>query len=281
MRLPVLLLCIMAVMAAAGEKKKEPCCSTTATEEFAAFGKDMAFVALHEAPAPAAFKLEGGSVKEIPAADKIPARIFEVKAAAPTENYLLVIHEWWGLNDYIKQEAEKIQKELGNVTVIALDLYDGKIAADPQTASQYVQQVKEKRAQTIIKAAMQYVGPKARVATLGWCFGGGWSLQGALLLGKQAAGCVIYYGMPEKDVKKLKTLQCDVVGVFATQDGHISPKIVQEFQKNMKAARKNLAVHNYDAVHAFANPSNPKFDKEKADDAHAKVIAFLQEKFKE
>lgn len=260
-------------------QEKESCCSQTATEEFAAFGKEMAFVALHEAPEPFVFKTEGGSMKMIPAADKKDVRIFEVEAPKPTKKYLFVFQEWWGLNDYIKQESEKLQKELGDVTVIALDLYDGKIATTPQEASQYVQSVNEKRIQTIIKAAMNYVGKNAQVATLGWCFGGGWSMQSALQLGKQAVGCVIYYGMPEKDVKKLKTLKCDVVGIFGTQDGHISPKVVAEFQKNMKAAKKNLEVHNYNAVHAFANPSNPKYDKEHADDAHEKVMTFLKAKF--
>lgn len=275
----LLLVCGITLFMTADEKKKESCCGPTPTEEFAAFGKDMAFMSLHESPAPVTFKIEGGEMKEIPAPDKMNARIFEVKPAAPTNKYLFVIHEWWGLNDYIKQEAEKIQKELGDVTVIALDLYDAKVAKDPQTAGQYVQQVKEQRAQTIIKAAIQYVGKDARVATLGWCFGGGWSLQSALVLGKQAIGCVVYYGMPEKDVKKLRTLNCDVLGIFATQDGYITPKIVEEFQKNMKTAKKNLAVYNYDAVHAFANPSNPNYDKDKTEDAHAKTIAFLKSKF--
>lgn len=258
---------------------KEPCCSLSATEEFASMGNDLAFVALHEAPEPFALKLEGGSMKTIPAADKKDARIFEVKAPNPTNKYLFVFQEWWGLNDYIKLESEKLQKELGDVTVIALDLYDGKIASTPQEASQYVQSVKDKRIQTIIRAAIQYVGKDAQIATLGWCFGGGWSLQSALLMGKQAIGCVIYYGMPEKDVKKLKTLNCDVLGIFGTQDQHISPKVVAQFEKNMKAAKKNLEVHNYDAVHAFANPSNPKYDQVHADDAHAKVMTFLKSKF--
>jgi carboxymethylenebutenolidase len=99
-------------------------------------------------------------------------------------------------------------------------------------------------------------------------------------LKKQAEGCIMYYGMPEKDIAKLKTLHCDVLGIFGTQDGFITPKIVEEFQQNMKKAKKNLEVHNYDAVHAFANPSNPKYDKEKADDAHVKAVAFLKAKLR-
>ena len=259
-------------------QENESCCGPTAAEEFAAFGKDLAFVSLHEAPASMVFKAERGAMKMIPSSDKQDVRIFEVKAAEPTNKYLFVFQEWWGLNDYIKQESEKLQKEL-DVNVIALDLYDGKVTADPQIAAQYSQQVKEERAQAIIKAAITYVGKHAQVATLGWCFGGGWSLQSALFLGKQAVGCVMYYGMPEKDVKRLKTLHCDVLGIFGTQDGYITPQVVAEFQKNMEAAKKNLEVHNYDAVHAFANPSNPKHDEAKTKDAYAKTIAFLKTKF--
>ena len=262
-------------------QEKESCCEPSATEEFAAFGKDVAFVSLHESPAPFVFDQENGlrgTMKEISSEDTQKVRIYEVKAATPTNKYLFVFQEWWGLNDYIKQESDKFQKELG-VNVIALDLYDGKVTNDPQTAGQYSGQVKTERAQAIINAAIAYVGKKAKVATIGWCFGGGWSLQSALFLGKQAVGCVLYYGMPEKDVKRLKTLHCDVLGIFGTQDGYITPQVVAEFQKNMKAAKKNLEVHNYDAVHAFANPSNPKHDEEKTKDAYAKTIAFLKAKF--
>lgn len=259
-------------------QKKDECC-ISATEEFAMLAHDMTFVALHDAPEPFEFVSEGGVMKHIPAEDSVDVRIYEVKASKPTNKYLFVIHEWWGLNDYIKQESEKLQQELGSVNVIALDLYDGKVATTPDEARQYVQSVQQKRVQTIISAALRYAGKNARIATLGWCFGGGWSMQSALMIGKQAVGCVIYYGMPEKDVERLKTLQCDVIGIFGTQDRSISPEVVAEFQKNMKAAKKNLEVHNYDAVHAFANPSNPKYDKANADDAHAKVVKFLKAKF--
>ncbi len=271
----------LVIFAAASAQQKESCCMpATATEEFASFGKDMAFVSLHEAPIPFEYKTEGGAIVEIPSPDKKAARVFEVLSKQPSKKFLFVVHEWWGLNNYIKQEAENLQKELGDVNVLALDLYDGKVADDPKTASEYVQGVKEKRAQTIIQAAMNYAGKNAKIATIGWCFGGGWSLQASLMLGKQAVGCVMYYGMPEKDLKKLKTLQSDVLGIFGTQDDYISPKVVAEFQANMKKAKKNLDVHTYDAVHAFANPSNPKYDKAKADDAHAIAVAFLKNKLK-
>lgn len=268
------LLAALLTVALAGEKK--PCCGPTATEAFAAFGNDKAFVALHDAPESLSFQPSRGELKKIKTADGEDAVIFEVTASVPTKKYLFLFHEWWGMNDYIKREAEKLQHDLGNVTVIALDLYDGKIAATPDSARSFVGRVQESRARAIIAAAAEYVGSTANIATLGWCFGGGWSMQAALMLGKQAVGCVIYYGMPEKDVQKLNALNCSVLGIFATQDGFINPQIVSEFEANMKLAKKDLTVKNFDAVHAFANPSNPKHDKEKSAVAYAAAVSFLR-----
>jgi carboxymethylenebutenolidase len=275
----VIVLTLVAVFVSyAGEKKS--CCGPTSTEQFAAFGKEMAFVALHEAPEPFVFRSVGGEAKTVKVAEGPDANIYQVKAGKPTDNYLLIFHEWWGLNDYIKQEAEQWQRELGNVNVIAVDLYDGKIASVPDSAKKYVMEVNETRARAIVQAVIDHAGPKAKISTLGWCFGGGWSMQTALMAGKQAAGCVIYYGMPEKDAAKLKTLNCDVLGIFATQDGFINGEVVGQFEKDMKAAKKKLTVKNYDAVHAFANPSNPKYDKEKSAEANAEALAYLKAKMK-
>jgi carboxymethylenebutenolidase len=141
-------------------------------------------------------------------------------------------------------------------------------------------EVNETRARAIVQAVIDHAGPKAKISTLGWCFGGGWSMQTALMAGKQAVGCVIYYGMPEKDAAKLKTLNCDVLGIFATQDGFINAEVVGQFENDMKAAKKKLTVKNYDAVHAFANPSNPKYDKEKSAEANAEALAYLKAKMK-
>jgi len=265
------------VMIYAGEKNS--CCGPTATEEFAAFGKDMAFVAMHEAPEPFDFQSTGGVMKAIESSDGVDAHIYEIRSSNASNNYLFVFQECCGLNDYIKRESERLHKELGNVNVIALDLYDGKVAFTADSARKYVSSTDESRIRAIIEATTKYVGPKARVATIGWCFGGGWSLQAALQIREQAVGCVIYYGMPEKDVKKLEALNCDVLGIFAMQDNHINPQVVSEFEKNMKNAKKHLSVVSYDAVHAFANPSNPKYDKEKTALANEAALKYLKLKF--
>jgi carboxymethylenebutenolidase len=252
------------------------CCAPTSTAEFAMLATDEKFRSAHLEPLPFTFVSENGKEITFKTADGVDGKGFEIKAAKETNATIFMIHEWWGLNDYIKQEAEKLQAELGNVNVIALDLYDGKVATTQQEAGKYMGEAKEERIRAIIKGALEYVGSKAKVGTIGWCFGGGWSLQTALMAGKQTSACVMYYGMPETDVEKLKTINGPVLGIFAKKDGWINPDKVKEFEANMKKASKKLTVKMFDADHAFANPSNPKFDKEAAADAHKSALAFLK-----
>ena len=251
-------------------------CCTSSTATFASFASDKNFTSSHLAPLPFIYQSEKGSVVTFRTEGGEDGRAFEVKAQTDTKNYLFVIHEWWGLNDYIKREAERLQKELGDVNVLALDLYDGKVASTPDEASKYVRDVKEDRARAIIQGAIGYAGPDARIATIGWCFGGGWSMQTTLMAGGQAIACVLYYGMPEMTQSKLNTLHAPVLGIFAKKDEWVSPKVVKEFASAMKQAKKQLTVKSYDAVHAFANPSNPKYDKKSADEANKISLAFLK-----
>ncbi|UYZ60654.1 dienelactone hydrolase family protein [Hymenobacter latericus] len=261
-----------------------PCCAKPTPDAMLAFAQlaaDPAFMTGHESPLPFDYTPQAtGHTITFTTPDSSTAYGYEVKPAQPNGKYLFVIHEWWGLNDYIKRETDRLAAALPGVTVLAIDLYDGKLATTAPEASRLVQTVDKTRAQNIIRGALQHAGPKAQVATLGWCFGGGWSLQAAMLAGKQAAGCVVYYGMPEKDVARLKTLNTDVLGIFATQDQSISPAVVKQFQGDMKKAGKQLTVHNFEAAHAFANPSNPKYDATAATKANALALGYLKKKFK-
>jgi carboxymethylenebutenolidase len=271
----ILLMFLFVLGATASAQNTQSCCSS-ATQSFAMLADDPAFVNAHLAPLPMQKEPGPGKMITFKTKDGSKASAFEVKSPTPTKNVLFVFHEYWGLNDYIKQEAENLQKELGNVNVLALDLYDGKVATDSKVAASYMQAVKEDRARAIIAGAIAHVGKKVSIATIGWCFGGGWSLQSSLMAGKQAIACVIYYGMPEKDVEKLKQLHTDVLGIYGTQDKWLTPEVVAEFEKNMTAAGKKLEIKSYDADHAFANPSNPKFNKEATVDAHAAAMEFLK-----
>jgi carboxymethylenebutenolidase len=261
-------------------QEKMSCCSTTSTERFAMLGTDKSFAELHPNPLPFHFTEGTGKMITFKTVDGKDASAYQVVQGQEKHRVILLIHEWWGLNDYIKQEAEKLANELGDVTVLALDLYDGRVASTREDAGKIMSETKEERIKTILNGAIASAGKEAKIYSIGWCFGGGWSLQASLLAGKQAGGCVMYYGMPESDVSKLKNLQADVLGIFADQDKNITPALVSAFETNMKTAGKKLTVKHYDAVHAFANPSNPKYNKEFSDDAHKLVLTFFREHFK-
>jgi len=276
----ILSLLIFCGTLAFGQSKVVCCSKTSATQRFAMLASDKKFVMSHPVPLKYHFQSTIGKSINYKTSDGKDAHAFEFKAKRPTENYLLVIHEYWGLNDFVKKESEKIYNELGDVNVIDLDLYDGQVATTREDAGKLMQGVKEDRAKAIISGAIAYVGSRAHIASLGWCFGGGWSLQASLLAGKQGVGCVMYYGMPDQDVNRLKTLHCDVLGNFANKDQWINPKIVAKFEADMKAAGKKLYVHQYDADHAFANPSNPSYNSAATKDAYTHTIEFLRARLK-
>lgn len=234
------------------------------------------FAQLHENPT--YFKLEDPMGKSISfkSPDGMDAQGYLIKSKKKSKKWLFVIQEFWGLNDYIKKEAETFYSELGDVNVLALDMYDGKVSDNRDSAASYMRNAKKERLENIVRAGIDYAGADTKIYTVGWCFGGGWSLQASILAGKQAAGCVMFYGRPETDTERLKTLNADVIGFFGNQDKGINPETVNTFEKNMKDAGKNIAVYRYEAGHGFANPSNPVFNKDAAEDAHGKAIAFLK-----
>jgi carboxymethylenebutenolidase len=254
------------------------CCAPAATEKYAMNATDKDFVAAHLSPLPYTYAGAGEDIT-YKASDGTDAHAWLIKADKPTNYYLFVVHEWWGLNDYIKKESEKMANDLG-LNVIALDLYDKQVATNRDDAAKIMQSVKTERAMAIIKGAYAYIGTDAKVFTIGWCFGGGWSLQTAIEGGKQAVGCMMYYGQPEKDVARLKSINCDIIGFFGNKDQWPSPAMVDEFVKTADAAGVKLIVNRYEATHAFANPSNPNYDKEATADAYNKVKDFIKARMK-
>jgi carboxymethylenebutenolidase len=256
-------------------------CHTSSTEKFAVFASNKDFNSKHPNPLPYAHRSEdGGKMITFTTPDGKQASGYLVEAKTKTDNWIFVFQEWWGLNDYIKKESDKLFKDLGNVNVLALDMYDGVVATDRETASKTMQEFKQERGDAIVKGAMQYAGPKAKIGTIGWCFGGGQSLLASITAGKQAVATVMFYGMPVDDVEKLKTLNSDVLGFFASKDKYITPEVVSKFEQNMKAAHKKVTIKNYDAEHGFANPSNPIFDKQASDDTYKLTLEFFRKKFK-
>ena len=245
------------------------------------FAKDPGFRAEHLAPEKISFTPQHGSVGTLDyGAGKAP--VFIVPPARKARAAVIVIHEWWGLNDYIKREAERLHKDTG-YGVVAIDLYGGKVATTSEEAGKLIQTVDDAVAKAIVMAAPEQIktgtlfGRKLdKVGTLGWCFGGGWSFQTALLGGDKVDACALYYGMPETDPVKLRDLKAPVLGIFGNQDQRLNAALVGKFAEGMAGAARPLELRVYAAGHAFANPSNPKYDKKNAEDAWQATLVFFK-----
>lgn len=249
---------------------------------FSAFQNEAAtsvFANMHADPLPFIYDDARGSMISFSTPDGKDGSAYFLPAKKKSNKYLVVIQEWWGLNDYVKKESDWYWDELDKeANVLAIDMYDGKVATTRDSAQKYVQQAKSERLVNIIKGAIAYAGKDAEISTLGWCFGGAWSLQASIIAGPQGKAGVMFYGRPESNVDRLKLLNADIIGFFGNKDTSPSPEQVNAFEKNMKDAGKNLTVHRYDAGHGFANPSNPNFDEAATKDAKKKAVEFLQKR---
>lgn len=191
---------------------------------------------------------------------------------------MLVIHEWWGLNDHIKHWSDRLAAE--GYAVLAVDLYGGKVATDGEGAMALMKTVDPGAAKQTIRAALDFLEKDpgilaSGVGSIGWCFGGHWSLETALLAPELKA-CVLYYGQPVTDPAALKAIHAEVLGVFGTQDPSIPAESVKAFEDGLKTAGVQARILRYDAPHAFANPSNPKYDEKSSSHAWKEVKAFLK-----
>lgn len=190
---------------------------------------------------------------------------------------IVVIHEWWGLNRNIELWSDRLAAE--GWAALAVDLYGGKVAATPDEAMAAMKTVDDAAAAQVIDRAFDFLANDPRVrarkkAVIGWCFGGGWSLQTALAH-PELDGAIIYYGMLDPDPAHLAKIHARLLGIFGNQDAHITPASVDAFTKGLAAAHVPIELHRYDAPHAFANPSNPAYDEASAGDAWTHVQAFL------
>jgi carboxymethylenebutenolidase len=209
---------------------------------------------------------------------EIRGHLAEPDGAAPGGPALLVIHEWWGLNDNVREMTDRLAG-LG-YTALAVDLYEGEVGADPKAARALMQKSlgRVDALAANLRGARDFLAARkaSKVGTIGWCFGGGWSLQTALLMPDRIDASVIYYGRLERDRERLATLDTPVLGLFGSADKGIPVASVREFEASMKALGKDAAIHVYDgADHAFANPSGTRYDPKAAADAWQKTSAFL------
>lgn len=190
---------------------------------------------------------------------------------------VVMIHEWWGLNDNVRMEARRLAGE--GYTVLAVDLYRGKTATTAEVARNLVVDVVHDPADAItnLNAAVAYVKSKGakKVGVLGWCFGGAWSIQEAVNNGSEIAADIAYYGTPVTDPAKL-TKMPPFLGLYGGADEGIPADSVHKMQSALEGLHKPVEVKIYDgAHHAFANPSGQHYDKAAADDAWQRTTAFL------
>lgn len=192
---------------------------------------------------------------------------------------VLLIHEWWGLNDQIKAVAVELSRE--GYLALAVDLMGGEVADTPEGARALTQAVVPEEATETLVSWMGWLREQdtttGRLVTMGWCFGGGWSLNASLAA--PADGTIIYYGRVPSDPAQLQALSGPVLGHFATQDAFIDEPMVEGFATALEAANHPYVVYWYDADHAFANPTGDNYDSEDARLSWGRTLDFLAEVF--
>ncbi|MDZ7291652.1 MAG: dienelactone hydrolase family protein [candidate division KSB1 bacterium] len=198
---------------------------------------------------------------------------------------IIVIHEWWGLNDWIKDNAKTFADK--GYLALAIDLYRGQIATDSELAHELSRGLPEDRAIRDLRAAFAYLTSRKevqpdKIGCIGWCMGGGYSLQAALHLPRLAA-CVINYGRMVTDSTMIEKINCPILGIFGGKDRGIPVKDVQAFQAACIAAGKNITVHIYpNSGHAFMNENNTRgYNAADARNAREKIFAFFEQTLKQ
>jgi carboxymethylenebutenolidase len=193
---------------------------------------------------------------------------------------IIVIHEWWGLNDNVRAMAERLAGE--GYTALAVDLYEGEVASDREGAMTLMRGASENRDRLVenLRQAHAYLTAQGAtsIGVIGWCFGGGWSLQAGLTLGDGIDATVIYYGRLETDADALAPLTSPVLGIFGAEDRGIPVEGVRKFETALAELGKPASIHVYEgANHAFANPSGTAYNAEAAEDAWSKTLAVFGE----
>lgn len=196
---------------------------------------------------------------------------------------LIVIHEWWGLSDWIRKNADEFADS--GFAALAVDLYKGRSTSDPAEAHELARGLPADRAIRDIKSAFTYLQSlpqveKNKIGSIGWCMGGGFSLQAALNIPNLNA-CVVNYGSLVTD-DEIKKINCPILGIFGEKDRGISPNDVKKFEESLKDAGKNEKIIIYRNVgHAFMNPGNKEgYSFETSHLAWDEIYTFLNKNLK-
>lgn len=193
---------------------------------------------------------------------------------------IMLIHEWWGLNNQIKS----VTAELGRMgyMALAIDLYNGKVTDNPDEARVFLEDLDPAQATDTVTSWLGALKnrPEAtgKVGTVGWCFGGGWSLNASIATPVDAT--VVYYGKVDRPVQQLARLKGPVLGHFAKRDQWINSEMIAAFEKGMTEAGKRFDIYWYDADHGFANPTAGQYDRKDAQLAWARTTQFFKQNLK-
>jgi carboxymethylenebutenolidase len=231
--------------------------------------KSFAVVCLVLALAIATFAATGKEVTYKSGNEDVKGMLYEPQGKGPFPA-IVVIHEWWGLNDWVKEQASKLADQ-GYVT-LALDLYRGHVATTGDEAHELMRGLPDDRSTRDLLAAANYLRSQKnvmadKVGSVGWCMGGGYSLNLAINDPKLAAA-VINYGHLATEPETLKKINAPILGLFGGKDRGIPVDDVQKFAAELKKQGKTVDITVYpNAGHAFENPNNK--DGYRADDAAA------------
>jgi carboxymethylenebutenolidase len=191
---------------------------------------------------------------------------------------VIVIQEWWGLVDHIKDVCDRFAA--AGYVALAPDLYHGKSATSPDEAGKLMMALRIDEAEKELGGAVQYllghssVEPK-KIGTVGFCMGGALSLYAACK-NPQVNACVVFYGGHPKVQPPLDQLQAPVLGIYAERDGSVTPAMARQLEENLKRLGKHSEIHIYPGVgHAFFNDVRPQvYNKAAAEDAWRKTLDF-------
>jgi carboxymethylenebutenolidase len=229
------------------------------------------------------FAATGKSVSYKSGNETVQAMLYAPDSKGPFPG-IIVIHEFWGLNDWIKEQASKLAEQ--GYVALAVDLYRGKVATTPDEAHEIMRGVPEDRAKRDLHAAFEFLRSQAnvkknRIASIGWCWGGGYSLDVALQEPTLAAD-IIKYGHLAVDAESLKKINAAILGIFGGKDRGIPVEDVKKFEQQLKQMGKKVEIVIYPgAGHGFENPNNKEgYRADDAADAWKRTVDFLKRTLK-
>ncbi len=272
-------------------------CGSGAPPETPAVSENVSSDSVAEAPAPTAVEAEAGDglderenpligllEQDIPYGEGIDGNLTGFLAvpedAAEPLPGIIVLHEWWGLTDAVKEAARRLARE--GYVVLATDFYGGRTAQTVADAQALMRELvaEPDSVRDNIRQAVEYLQLYAlapRIGSIGWDMGGRWSLQTGIMLPDELDALVMFYGAVETEEAVLETLDMPMLALFGEQDASIPLRSVQDFRNVLGRLGKEAEVRIYAGVdHGFFFPSSPTYSPIAADDAWNRATALFE-----